>query len=121
MLYHSRNVGGIVIHVVTVAHLGRAAMAAPVMGDDAVALVEEIEHLRIPIIATQRPSMVEDDRLGILGAPVLVIDFRAVLGGNHTHRAFSFGRVGRSGICGLAVSSKCYGQKALTGNQRGSI
>jgi hypothetical protein len=41
-------------------------MAAPVVGDDAVALAEKIEHLRIPIVAAQRPPVVKDDRLGIL-------------------------------------------------------
>ena len=35
MLDHGGNIGGVVIHVVTVTHLRRAAMAAPVMGDDA--------------------------------------------------------------------------------------
>jgi hypothetical protein len=50
----------------TVAHLRRAAMAAPVMGDDAVALAEKIEQLRIPIVAAQRPPVVKDDRLGTL-------------------------------------------------------
>src|SRR6185436_7121247 len=85
MLYHSRNVGGVVIHVVTVAHLRRAAMAAPVMGNDAVALVEEIEHLGVPIVAAQRPPMVEDDRLCALRSPVLVIDFGAVFGRDRAH------------------------------------
>jgi hypothetical protein len=51
MLYHGGSVGRVVIHVMTVAHLRRAAMAAPVMSDDAVALFEKIHQLRIPIVA----------------------------------------------------------------------
>ena len=38
MLDHGGDVGGVVVHVVTVAHLRRAAVAAPVVGDDAIAL-----------------------------------------------------------------------------------
>ena len=34
--------------------------------------------------------MVEDDRLGVLGAPVLVVDFSPVLGGDRTHYISSF-------------------------------
>jgi hypothetical protein len=90
MLDDGGSVGGVVVHVMTIAHLRRAAMAASIMGDDAVSLVEEIEHLRVPIVRAQRPPMVEDDRLSILGAPVLVIDFRAVIAGDHAHCRSSF-------------------------------
>src|SRR5262252_6291817 len=60
-------------------------MAAPIMGDDAVALFDKIEQLRIPIVATQRPPVVKDNRLGALRAPVLVVDFSAVFSGDRTH------------------------------------
>jgi hypothetical protein len=93
MLDHGGNVGGVVIHVVAVAHLRRASVAAPVVSDDTVALVEEIQHLDIPIVAAQRPPMVEDDRLGTLRPPVLVIDFRVVFGGDRAHRLGSCGCV----------------------------
>src|SRR5262245_11723087 len=93
-------IGGVVIHVMTVAHLRRAAMAAPVMRDDAVALVEEIEHLGSPVVRAQRPSMLEDDRLGAPGAPILVEDFRAVLGGDRIHGSGSFA-CGRGGVIRL--------------------
>src|SRR5262245_2139494 len=66
-------------------------MTAPVVSDDAVALIEKIEHLRIPIIAAQRPSMVKDDRLGTLRPPVLKIDLGTVLGGDCAHHRCSFG------------------------------
>jgi hypothetical protein len=45
---HRSGVVSVVIHVVTVADLRGAAMAAPVMGDDAIAPAEEEEHLRVP-------------------------------------------------------------------------
>ena len=75
MLDHGGNIGGVVIHVVTVAHLRRAAMAAPVVSDNAVALIKEVEHLRIPVVGAQRPPMVEHDRLSALWAPILVDRF----------------------------------------------
>jgi hypothetical protein len=85
VLDHRGRVGGVVIHIVTVAYLRRAAVAAPVMGDDPVALAEKIEQLRIPIVSAQRPSVVEDDRLGALRSPVLKVDISAVFGGDHSH------------------------------------
>ena len=39
------QVVGVVIHVVTVAGLRGAAVPAPVMGDDAVAVLQEEQHL----------------------------------------------------------------------------
>jgi hypothetical protein len=35
---HGRGIGGVVIDVVTLGDLARASVAAPVMGDDAIAL-----------------------------------------------------------------------------------
>ena len=58
--------------------LSGAAMAATVMGDDAIALRQEEQHLRVPIVRRQRPAMVEDDRLRVLRAPVLVEDLGSV-------------------------------------------
>src|SRR5438132_7863271 len=63
---------GIVIHVVAVARLGGPAVAASIMGYDAIAVIEEEQHLRIPVIGRQRPTMTKDNRLSF--APVLVID-----------------------------------------------
>ena len=79
------SISGVVIHVVAVADLGRAAMAAPIMRDNAVALVQEVKHLRVPVVGAQRPAMMEDDRLGVLRAPILVEDLDAVLGGDIAH------------------------------------
>ncbi|MNW11645.1 hypothetical protein D3C71_2091500 [compost metagenome] len=58
------------------------------MGNAAVALVGQEEHLRLPAVATQWPAMAEDDRLA--GAPVLVVDLGTVAGGDSTHAAFSW-------------------------------
>jgi hypothetical protein len=48
------DVGGVVVHVVTVGDLARPTVTAPVVGDYAIALLEEVEHLRIPVIGAQR-------------------------------------------------------------------
>src|SRR5436309_7666582 len=55
-----------------VARLGGSAVASSVMGDDAIAVFEEEQHLRVPVIGRQRPTMAEDD--GLSFAPVLIID-----------------------------------------------
>jgi hypothetical protein len=53
-------------------------MAAPVMGDDTIALLDEVEHLRIPVVAAQGPAVMEDDGLRVLRAPVLVVELNVV-------------------------------------------
>src|SRR6266850_8356571 len=55
-----------------VARLGGPAVASSVMGDDAIALFEEEQHLCVPVIGRQRPTMAEDD--GLSFAPVFIID-----------------------------------------------
>src|SRR6266568_4624000 len=67
-----RQVVGVMFHVMAAAGLGGTAMAAPVVGDDAIAVLEEEQHLRVPIIGRQRPAVAEHD--GLTFAPVLVID-----------------------------------------------
>jgi hypothetical protein len=61
------ELGDIGIHVVAGRSLRGATMAPAIMGDDAIALVEEERHLRVPIIGAKRPAMMEDD--GLAGAP----------------------------------------------------
>ena len=70
------QVVGVMIHVVTVACLGGAAVPAAVMSDDAVAVPEEEQHLGVPVIGRKRPAVAEDNRLA--RAPVLVEDLRAI-------------------------------------------
>jgi hypothetical protein len=91
MLNHCGGVSGVVIHVVTIANLRGSTMAAPIMGDHPIALVHEVEHLRVPVIGTQRPTMMEDESLGVLGTPIFVEDLNAILGGNIAHGFDPFG------------------------------
>src|SRR6476620_9121310 len=60
------------IHVMAVAGLSGPAVAAPVMGYDAITVFEEEEHLCIPVVRRQRPAVTEHD--GLSTAPVFVID-----------------------------------------------
>src|SRR6266404_3826922 len=78
-----RQVIGIVIHVVAAAHLSGPAMASAVMSYDAIVVLEEEQHLRVPVIGRQRPAMAEYDRLTF--PPVLVEDLNAVFCHDHGH------------------------------------
>src|SRR5690606_29549706 len=89
MLDNGRRIGRIMIHVVAVADLARTAVAAPVMSDDAITPLDEIEHLCVPVVGTQRPTVVKYDRLS--RTPVLVEDFDAVLCGDCIHDLLSVG------------------------------
>src|SRR5882672_7667356 len=82
-----RKIVCIVIHIVAGTCLGGSAVAAAVMGYDAIALLEEEQHLRVPVIGRQRPAMTEND--GLTFAPVLVKNLRAVLGCDRTHVLYS--------------------------------
>ncbi len=79
------EVVGIGVDIVAVPRLARAAMAAPVMGDAAIAVRGEEEHLVLEGVGAERPAMAEDDRLS--RAPILVIDLGAVLGRDRAHDA----------------------------------
>ena len=52
-------------------------MDAPIVGNHAIALFEEEQHLVIPIVARQRPAVAE--HYGLTFAPILAINFDAVL------------------------------------------
>jgi len=83
MCGEGRKVGGVMIHVMSAVGLGGTAMSAPVVGDDAIAVVEEEHHLCVPIVGRQRPAVAENDRLAL--APVFVIDLRPVFSRDRTH------------------------------------
>jgi len=51
-------------------------MAAPIVGYNAIAVLEEKQHLSVPVISRQRPTVAED--YGLSAAPVLVIDLRTI-------------------------------------------
>src|SRR2546421_5000640 len=72
MFGQRREVVGIVIHVMAVAHLAGPAVASSVMGNNAIAVFEEEQHLRVPIVGAERPAVAEHD--GLTFAPVLIID-----------------------------------------------
>src|ERR1700730_9727803 len=82
------QVVGIVIHVVTVAHLSGAAMAAAVMSYDTIAMIEEKQHLRVPVVGRKRPTMAEHD--GLAFAPVFIENLNAVLCRDRAHRVHPF-------------------------------
>src|SRR5262245_49406663 len=70
-----REIVGAMIHVVAVGDLRRAAMAAAIMGDDAIAVSDEKQHLRVPIVSRQRPAVAEHDGLAL--PPIFVEDLRS--------------------------------------------
>jgi hypothetical protein len=59
---------------------GVADMPAAVMGYDAIAVTQEQQYLRVPVICRQRPPMAELD--GLTLSPILVEDLTAVFGRN---------------------------------------
>src|SRR5438094_213082 len=65
------EVVGVGVQIVAVPGLARAAVAAAVMGDAAVAAGSQKEHLVFPGVRAQRPAMTEDH--GLSAAPVLVV------------------------------------------------
>src|SRR5207247_10224850 len=65
------EVVGVGVQLVAVPGLARAAVAAAVMGDAAVAAGSQKEHLVFPGVRAQRPAMTEDH--GLSTAPVLVV------------------------------------------------
>ena len=75
----------IVIHVVTGTDLRRPPVAAPIVCDHTVAALEEEDHLRVPIVGRERPSVMEDDWLSGLRTPILVENSGPVLGGDRAH------------------------------------
>src|SRR5262245_56101574 len=89
MLHDRRRVRSVMVHVVTIAHLARAAVPAPVMRNDAIPLLEEVQHLCVPVVGAQWPAMMEDDRLRVLRTPGLVVDGRTVLGCDRVHLSSS--------------------------------
>src|SRR5262245_33023265 len=82
-LDHRGEVIGISIHVVPGRRLAGPAMATTIVSDDAEAMLREKQHLAVPGVGAQRPSMRERDHRTV--APVFVIDRRAVLHCDHAH------------------------------------
>ena len=100
MLNDGCRVGGVVVYVVPVADLRRAAVAAAVMGDDAQALGDEEQQLRVPVVRAEGPTVMKDQRLGALRPPVLVENRDAVFRRDGIHGYLSCVASG----CALNVS-----------------
>src|ERR1700722_17537478 len=77
------QVVGVVVHVVALADLCRAAVPAAVVGDHPIAMVQEEKHLGVPVVSRQGPPVAEDDRL--TGTPVLEVDLSSVSGREVRH------------------------------------
>ena len=73
-----RKVVGVMIHVVSTVGLGGTAMPPPVVGYDAIAVVEEEHHLRVPVVRAQRPAVTENN--GLTRAPIFEVNLRSVFG-----------------------------------------
>src|SRR5262249_17431430 len=82
-LDHGGEIIGVAVHVVPLGSLTGSAMAATVMGDHAEALLSEEQHLAVPSVGAQGPTMGESHDRAF--APVLVVDLRAVLRRNRAH------------------------------------
>ncbi|MNH25494.1 hypothetical protein D3C79_854910 [compost metagenome] len=85
MIDHCRHVVGVVVHVMAIPDLAGAPVAAAVVGDDTVALGQEKQHLRVPVVGAQWPAMVKEDHLGAARAPVFVEDFNTIFGCDECH------------------------------------
>lgn len=69
-------------------------MPTSVVGNDSKAVVQEEQHLGIPVVSRKRPTVTEYDR--IAGSPVLVEDLNAVSGFDRTHVAPCLAQIERS-------------------------
>jgi hypothetical protein len=85
-LNDSCQIVGVSIHVVPGRRLARAAVATPVVGDHAKAILGEEKQLAVPRIGTQRPSVRK--RYDRALAPVFVVDCRAILHSDRVHLNF---------------------------------
>src|SRR5216684_6200785 len=83
---------GVVVHVMSVAGLSRATMSAPISCNDTIALADEEEHLRVPIIRRERPAVTEHNRLPTAPVFIIDIDVRSVFfsDGHVWHKRFPF-------------------------------
>src|SRR5271166_2513332 len=80
---------GVGVHLVAVPGLSRPAVAAPVVRDDSIATLAEEQHLSVPVVRAERPSVTE--HYGLAFSPVLVIDSRAVFHCDCLHDALLSG------------------------------
>src|ERR1700733_15269795 len=55
------------------------------MRNDAITIGEEEQHLCVPVVRRQRPTVVKRDRLGVLRTPIFVVNLRAVFQSDRSH------------------------------------
>src|SRR5262245_31328711 len=98
MFSKGRQVIRVVIHVVAITGLRGSPMPTPVVGYNAVPMIEEKKHVCIPVIGRKRPAVRKNNRLS--GSPILVVNRSAILNCNCAHVIFSRrGRAARR--CGV--------------------
>src|SRR6202166_938111 len=66
----------------------RAAVATTVMRNDAIAVLEEEQHLRIPVIGRQRPAVAEHNGLSAAASSVRTASARALMMPSMNSRLF---------------------------------
>src|SRR6266700_7236185 len=93
----------VMIHVVAIGRLARTSMPAPIMRDDAIAMVQEKHHLRVPVIRSERPAVRKHNRLSF--TPVLVENLCAVLRRDRAHGLSSFSGMGDG--CSVGLFGRC--------------
>jgi hypothetical protein len=78
-----RKIIGIGIQIVAPPGLTRTTVTTTVVGNDTVSVLPKKQHLSIPRIGAERPSMGEDDRFA--GAPVFEVKPCPIFGGDRIH------------------------------------
>src|SRR5690606_10688268 len=76
-------------------------MSSAVMRDNPIPCFHEDKHLGIPVVAAQRPTMMENQRLTVAGSPVLVENMYTVFGDNVAGVARSAGSYIRFSGCSV--------------------
>src|ERR1700722_9200863 len=79
------------VHIVTLGGLSGSAVATAIMGDHTIAVIEEEQHLVIPVVRGKRPTMAEDYRLA--STPVLVVNLYTVFGRDSGHESLLLSKV----------------------------
>src|ERR1043165_7318442 len=80
-----RGICGVVVHVVAVADLARTPVPAPVVSDHSKTLSEEKKHLRVPVVAAERPAVMKHQRLRVFRTPVFEVNLRAIFARDRVH------------------------------------
>src|SRR5215470_4502419 len=75
---HRREIAGEGVVIVAPPGVARSSVAATVVSDAAQPLVGQVNHLVLPHVGVERPTVDEDD--GLAGAPVLIEQARAITG-----------------------------------------